>query len=67
MSQHATVPLGEYTVPLIGIPESATQEKCSRCGSICHLKDIVLDGKGHPCCQTCLNDETDDQQPRTRQ
>jgi hypothetical protein len=58
MSKHATVPVGEYTVPLIGIPPSATQEKCSRCGSVCHLSEIVLDEKGQPCCQTCLKDET---------
>ena len=52
-SKWATVPVGEYTVPLIGVPPEATQEKCSRCGSLCHLKDIVLDDKGQPCCQTC--------------
>lgn len=52
----ATVPVGEYTVPLIGVPKSATQEKCSRCGSPLHIKDTVLDDKGHPCCQSCLDE-----------
>lgn len=52
--EYATVRLGEYTVPLIGIPKEATQEKCSRCGSPLHLADTVLDAKGHPCCKSCL-------------
>jgi len=52
--EHATVRVGEYVVPLIGVPKEATQEKCFHCGSQCHLADMVLDAKGQPCCQTCL-------------
>ena len=53
--EHATVRVGEYVVPLIGVPKEATQEKCSHCGSMCHLADMALDAKGQPCCQTCLS------------
>ena len=49
----ATVPCGEYTVPLLGVPKSATQEKCSQCGAPLHLTDTVLNAKGEPCCKTC--------------
>ncbi len=52
--EHATVRVGDYVVPLIGVPKTATQEKCTRCGSKLHLADTVLDAKGQPCCQTCL-------------
>lgn len=53
MKTHATVRIGEYTIPLIGIPESATVQKCSVCGRGFHLSDIELDGKGQPLCQQC--------------
>lgn len=49
----ATVPVGEYTVPLIGVPKAATQEKCSQCGAPLHLTETVLNSKGQPCCKTC--------------
>lgn len=53
-TEWATVPVGEYVVPLIGVPKEATQEKCSRCGAPLHLAETVLDEKGQPCCRSCL-------------
>lgn len=53
-TEWATVPVGEYTVPLIGVPKEATQEKCSQCGAPLHIKDTVLNAKGEPCCATCV-------------
>jgi hypothetical protein len=53
--EHATVRVGEYVVPLIGVPKEATQEKCAHCGSQSHLPDMALDAKWQPCCQTCLS------------
>ena len=53
MAKHATVNLGEYTVPLIGIPQSATQQKCSKCGKSFHLSEIELDQNGRPLCKKC--------------
>lgn len=52
--KHASVKLGEYTVPLIGIPVNATQQKCSGCGKEFHLSDITLDKNGNPFCPKCL-------------
>lgn len=51
----ATVPAGEYMVPLIGVPKDATQEKCSQCGAPLHLAETVLDANGQPCCKTCVS------------
>lgn len=52
--KHATVPLGEYLVPLIGVSPDATQETCARCGQKQHLKDMTLDARGQPLCAECL-------------
>lgn len=53
MAKHATVKVGEYTVPLIGVPPTATTEKCSQCGEARHLSELSLDEHGHPVCATC--------------
>lgn len=51
--KYAMVPTGEYTVPLIGVPPSATQEVCAHCHEKRHMSEITLDDKGHPICATC--------------
>lgn len=43
MKKHATVRIGEYVIPLIGISVSETQETCDSCGKIFHLADVELD------------------------
>lgn len=53
VEKHATVRVGEYTIPLIGVPPSATTEKCSQCGESRHLSELTLNEKGHPVCATC--------------
>jgi hypothetical protein len=52
--KHATVRLGEYTVPLIGVPEDATLETCDTCKKKFNLRVIVLDEHGVPKCPKCL-------------
>ncbi len=53
--KHATVRLGEYTVPLIGIPPSATQAECERCHAIFHLADVKLHTEsGEFLCDKCM-------------
>lgn len=52
-SIHATVKIGDYTIPLIGVDSSATQQKCCKCGQSFHLSDIVLDMLGNPVCHEC--------------
>jgi hypothetical protein len=49
MSVHATVKIGEYTIPLIGIPESATQMECEKCKQIFHITDVALNGSEFVC------------------
>jgi transposase len=51
--KYATVPVGEYNIPLIGVPPSATTETCSRCGMQAHIKRITLDEQGKPVCNEC--------------
>jgi len=50
----ATVQLGEFTVPLIGVAPDATEERCDGCRCIEHLKDICLVGTKFLCarCRT---------------
>ena len=50
---YATVRLGEYEVPLIGIPRTATEEKCSKCGLTFHLADVSMDENMNPVCKSC--------------
>ncbi len=52
-TKHATVRIGEYVIPLIGVPETATQEKCSRCRKQIHLADAALSESGDVLCQSC--------------
>jgi len=43
---HATVKIGDYTIPLIGIPPEATEDKCETCGKLFHLSELAfVDGK----------------------
>ena len=53
-TKHATVKISGYEIPLIGINESATQQKCSVCGCCFHLSEITLDEKGRALCKECL-------------
>jgi hypothetical protein len=40
----AWVKVGEYVIPLIGIPMSATEEECDCCHDIKQLQSIELTG-----------------------
>lgn len=53
--KHATVTVGEFTVPLIGIPMSAVEFPCDRCGSVRHISDlkVTADGKQVVCKPFC--------------
>lgn len=51
--KHATVNTGGYTIPLIGVPASATKEKCDLCGGIFHTQEITLVGTKFLCIK-CL-------------
>ncbi len=48
---HATVKIGEYTIPLIGVAEDATKERCDKCLKYFHLSLIGYDGRF--LCQPC--------------
>lgn len=51
--KHATVKIGDYTVPLIGIAQDATQQDCAKCKKLFHLSEIKLSERGEPLCLKC--------------
>jgi hypothetical protein len=51
--QHATVPIGEYMIPLIGIPVRAVMDKCSKCKLEFHIKNLEFDENGDLFCGKC--------------
>jgi len=55
--KHATVKIGDFTVPLIGIKKDATQQECVKCKRSFHLSNIILDNKGEPHCKACIKKE----------
>jgi hypothetical protein len=54
--KYADVKIGEYTIPLIGIPASASQEKCDQCRKPMPLREAIItqDGK-RVVCAGCLS------------
>lgn len=51
MSKHATVKVDGYTIPLIGIPPSATEDWCDVCGKKLHLSEVNITEDGRMVCQ----------------
>lgn len=56
--KHATVKLGDYTVPLIGIDENATKEQCDECKKVKHLSTIRITDQGRFQCLICQAKES---------
>lgn len=51
--RHATVTVGEFTVPLIGVPELAVLERCDGCHRRFHLSEVVVSGSFVVLCVRC--------------
>lgn len=41
MSKHASVRIAGYEVPLIGVPVSATNDRCDGCGKDFHIQELA--------------------------
>jgi len=55
MANHATVRLGSYTIPLIGIDPAATREQCDRCHDRFHFQSVQLNPAGNQwLCEKCM-------------
>ena len=52
MSAHAIVHVGNYSIPLIGIPVDATLERCDECGKFFNVRQITLED-GKFICEKC--------------
>jgi hypothetical protein len=44
--KHAIIKLGEYNIPLIGIPASATEYECDLCHEIFSMEEVEMDKNG---------------------
>jgi hypothetical protein len=55
--EHATIKLGEYTIPLIGLPVSCVRETCDRCKKEFHIQEVEFIEYGILCfdCKLLLN------------
>ena len=42
--KHATIKLGDYTIPLIGVDRTATLEECDLCHDIFSIQAVWLTG-----------------------
>lgn len=51
--KHATVEVSGYKIPLIGIPKSATQFQCQKCGSKFDRPDKVILTVQRFLCEKC--------------
>ncbi len=47
MSTHATIKLGDFTIPLIGIPETATLDTCDLCHDVFSIHDLEINEAGN--------------------
>jgi len=58
--KHATVQIGNMTIPLIGIPPPATLEECDCCHDVFPLRKVQLVGNQF-LCEKCRSDLTTDE------
>lgn len=66
MSKHAEVRIGEYTVPLIGVPEGAVLEVCDLCGDYTYLGDVTFTGVQFLCSKCNKPNERQDHDENNR-
>ena len=53
--KHAEVEIGEYKIPLIGIPPKATEYECDLCHNIFSIRELKLSESGSQfLCKKCL-------------
>lgn len=56
-TKHATVKIDGMDIPLIGVPEAATEEECEKCHQRVHITKCSLQ-EGKMVCDACRgNDE----------
>lgn len=54
--KHAEVTIGEYTIPLIGIPSSATLDECDCCHDFFSIQQLEINESGNQVlCIKCRN------------
>ncbi len=47
--RHATVHVGDYEIPLIGVPRDAVEQKCDRCGALMTIAETIITETGFEC------------------
>lgn len=54
MNDYAKVTIGDYTIPLIGIPQDASEMECECCHKILRLTQVELNEAGNQfLCKKC--------------
>lgn len=54
MNQHATIKLGDYTIPLVGLPVDCTLQECSLCHDMFGIQEVELAVNGRDFyCRQC--------------
>ena len=54
---YATVKIGEFTIPLIGISSAATEDECELCHDIIHISELSWNEEGNQLlCNKCKRD-----------
>ena len=53
LQEHANVKIGEYVIPLIGVPPSATLQECELCHDEVPLREAELSESGQVLCRRC--------------
>lgn len=51
--EHAEITIGEYKIPLIGIPKDAAMEECDLCHEIEPLQEVIITECGQILCRKC--------------
>ena len=54
VDRHATVKIGDFTIPLIGIPHDATEAECDLCHDLFHIQSLKWNEAGSQLlCEKC--------------
>jgi hypothetical protein len=59
-SRHATVRVGDYEIPLIGVPRSATDGMCEGCYKTFHITELGLTEDNRTLCAQCAKKQCKD-------
>lgn len=63
MNKHATIKLGGYDIPLIGIQPDATLQECAACNDVFSIQDVELVETQFLCKKCRINNDNQSNPP----